>query len=82
MTLAIQILIAFILSNANPVKEEARAYLKEKLDGWKERVALAVFDAAWDAALAAVGSRVGSLSKEATDSFAVASVDADRFQAV
>ena len=78
MSLAIQILIAFLLSNANPQKEQARQYLKDKLDGWKERVALAVFDAAWDAALAAVGSKVGSLSLHAGDEFAHASVTADR----
>lgn len=82
MTLAIQVLIAFLLSNADPVKEDARRYLKEKLSGWKERIALAVFDAAWEAALAAVGSRVGSLSKADADVFAVAFVEADRQQTV
>lgn len=78
MNLAIQILIAFILSNANPQKEQARAYLKEQLSGWKERVALAVFDAAWDAALAAVGAKLGSISMHAADEMAVAMVAADK----
>jgi hypothetical protein len=74
------VLIAFLLSNANPAKEDARRYLKEKLDGWKERIALAVFDAAWDAAIAAVGTRVGSLAPHAGDAFAQSLVDADRQQ--
>jgi hypothetical protein len=78
MSLAIQIIIAYLLSHAAPVKSEARQYLKDKLDGWKERIALAVFDAAWDAAVAAVGSKVGSLSMHAGEEFAFASVAADR----
>jgi hypothetical protein len=78
MTLAVQILIAYLLSHSAPVKAEARQYLKDKLSGWKERVALAVFDAAWDAAMAAVGNKVGSLSKHAGDEFALASVLSDK----
>ena len=78
MTLAIQVLIAYLLSHAAPVKAEARQYLKDKLSGWKEKLALAVFDVAWDAALAAVGGKVGSLSKHAGDEFALASISADQ----
>lgn len=78
MSLAIQILIAYLLSHSSPAKDEARQYLKDKLSGWKEKLALAVFDAAWDAAMAAVGSKVGSLSLHAGDEFAVASVEADK----
>ncbi len=41
-------------------------------------LALAVFDVAWDAAMAAVGGKVGSLSMHAGDEFAVASIAADK----
>ena len=78
MTLAVQVLIAYLLSHAKPVKAEARQYLKDKLSGWKETLALAVFDVAWDAALAAVGGKVGSLSLHAGDEFATASIAADK----
>jgi hypothetical protein len=78
MTIAIQILIAFILSNANPVKAEAREYLKKQLSGWKERVALAVFDAAWDAAMAAVGGKAGIVSMNAADELVAGIVEADK----
>lgn len=78
MTLAIQVLIAFLLSNANPVKEDARRYLKEQLSGWKEKLALAVFDAAWEAALAAVGGKFGVIAQHAADEMVVACVAADK----
>lgn len=78
MNLAIQILIAYILSNSQPQKDQARNYLKEQLSGWKERVALAVFDAAWDAALAAVGAKFGSISMHAADYMSKAMVAADK----
>jgi len=78
MSIAIQILVAFLLSNANPTKEQARQYLKDKLSGWKEKLALAVFDAAWDAALAAVGGKLGSIAPHAADEMVVAMVEADK----
>jgi hypothetical protein len=78
MNVAVQILIAYLLSHAAPVKEEARQYLKDQLSGWKEKIALAVFDAAWDAALAVVGSKVGTLSKEQALIVASTSVELDR----
>lgn len=78
MTIAIQVLIAYLLSHATPVKAEARQYLKDKLSGWKEKLALAVFDVAWDAALAAVGGKFGVIAQHAADEMAVAMVEADK----
>lgn len=78
MSLAVQILIAFLLSNANPTKEKARQYLKDKLSGWKEALALAVFDLAWEAALKAVGAKIGSIAPHAGDEVAAAAVLADK----
>lgn len=78
MSLAVQVLIAFLLSNAEPQKEQARRYLKEQLSGWKEKMALAVFDAAWDAALAAVGGKFGVIAQHAADEMVVACVAADK----
>lgn len=78
MSLAIQILVAFLLSNAEPTKEQARRYLKEQLSGWKEKMALAVFDAAWDAAMAAVGGKFGVIAQHAADEMCVACVAADK----
>ncbi len=80
MSLAVQLILAYLLSHASPVKEEARQYIKDHLSGWKEKLALAAFDAAWEVAVGLAGQRVGSLvdSKELVSTLAHAAVEADK----
>ena len=78
MHVAVSVLISYLLSNAIPVKDEAKKLLKDKLDGWQETVALALFDIAWQTAMGAVGNKIGSLTKEQANIVAEAHVAAAR----
>lgn len=55
----IPILVRLLLAGLN--KGEARQYIKDKFDGWKEYALLAVFDVAWAAAELAAGQAVASV---------------------
>lgn len=78
MHIAVSLLISYLLSHALPVKSEAQQFIKDNLNGWQERAALALFDVAWEAALAAVGNRIGSLTKEQANIVAQVHVAAAR----
>lgn len=78
MTLVVQLILSYLLSHSNPVKEEAKQFIKDKLNGWQETIALVMFDAAWNAALAAAGSKIGTLDKETCNTIALCAVEASK----
>ena len=78
MTLVVQLILSYLLSHSNPVKEEAKQFIKDKLNGWQETIALVMFDAAWNAALAAAGKHTVSLSVEQADALANAHIEAHK----
>ncbi len=75
----VSILLAYLLSAAAPHKDEARQYLKDKLSGWKERAALAVFDLAWEIAFASFSKgKLAGLAPEQADALCAHIVNADK----
>lgn len=64
LELVISLLLPWILSQAEPEKAKARQFLKDKLSGWKERAALAVFDAAWEIAVRSAQSKKVAVTLE------------------
>lgn len=60
-SLVISLIVRYLLAHAGASKDQARAWIKDQLDGCKEKLALAVFDVAWDIAVGVVGSKAGSV---------------------